>query len=77
MTFRGRSWALADRSAGFVVVPGLLLLATLPFLNTLDNQFVYDDYAQVVRNDLVKTLDWRTALEGSVTHGRVEWGTGR
>src|SRR5688572_7209874 len=50
-----------------------MLLATLPFVNTLDNQFVYDDFAQVVRNDLVKTLDLRAAVEGSVTHGRVEW----
>jgi Tfp pilus assembly protein PilF len=73
LTKSGRSWALGDRLTGPLVLAGLMLLATLPFVNTLDNPFVYDDFAQVVRNDLVKTLDLRAAVAGSVTHGLVEW----
>jgi tetratricopeptide (TPR) repeat protein len=45
-----------------------------PYLATLGHPFAYDDYAQVVRNDLVRSLDPRPALAaGSVTHGQVEW----
>ena len=50
------------------------LLAVLPFVNGVRNEFVYDDHAQVTRNDLVRSLDPRPiAARGSVTHGRVEW----
>jgi len=57
-----------------LVWPGLLLLAVLPYLTAARHPFVYDDYAQVVRNDLVRSLDPRPVLAvGSVTHGRVEW----
>lgn len=63
----------SSRSIG-VVWAALLLLATLPYVAALRHPFVYDDHAQVVRNDLVRSLDPRPALTaGSVTHGRVEW----
>jgi Tfp pilus assembly protein PilF len=52
----------------------LVLLATLPYLNGLHNEFVYDDHAQIVRNDLVQSLDPRPVLaRGSVTQGRVHF----
>jgi tetratricopeptide (TPR) repeat protein len=52
----------------------LVLLAVFPYLAALGHPFAYDDYAQVVRNDLVRSLDPGPVLaNGSVTHGRVEW----
>ena len=51
-----------------------MLLAVVPYLAALYHPFSYDDYAQVVRNDLVRSLDlWRVLVVGSVTHGQVEW----
>ncbi len=59
---------------GVAMATGVAVLATLPYLNTTSNEFVYDDYAQVVRNDLVRSLSPLPSLsEGSVTHGQVEW----
>lgn len=53
---------------------GLLLLAVVPYLAALGHPFAYDDYAQVVRNGLVRSLDPRPVFAiGSVTHGTVEW----
>lgn len=53
---------------------GLFLLATLPYVTAIDHPFVYDDYAQVVRNDLVRSTHPGPVLAGgSVTHGGVEW----
>src|SRR5690348_5947488 len=55
-------------------VAALLLIATLPYAGALSQGFVYDDDAQVVRNDLVRSLDPRPVLAGgAVTRGRVEW----
>lgn len=62
----------AKRSAAVAAL--LALLAAAPYLNTLHNDFVYDDLAQVVRNGLVRTLDLRPIVAGgAVTHGIVEW----
>ena len=59
---------------GIGMAMGVAVLATLPYLNTTSNEFVYDDYAQVVRNDLVRSLSPLPFLrQGSVTHGQVEW----
>ena len=59
---------------GAAMAAGVAVLATLPYLNTTSNAFVYDDYAQVVRNDLVRSLSPLPSLsQGSVTHGQVEW----
>ena len=52
----------------------MLLLAIVPYLAALGHPVAYDDYAQVVRNDLVRSLDPRPVVAiGSVTHGYVEW----
>ena len=49
---------MADRPYRPVFVwSALLLLATAPYVNTLGTGFVYDDHAQVVRNELVRSLD--------------------
>jgi Tfp pilus assembly protein PilF len=52
----------------------LLAGAAAPFANGLGNDWVYDDRAQVVRNELVRSLEPGPILaRGSVTHGEVEW----
>jgi Tfp pilus assembly protein PilF len=52
----------------------LLAGAVGPFANGLGNDWVYDDRAQVVRNQLVRSLAPGPIFAGgSVTHGRVEW----
>jgi len=43
----------------------LLLLATLPYLNTLANGFVYDDFPQVVENPYVRSFRYLREIFGT------------
>ncbi len=76
LKYRRRPGARArpDAMRRRILQAGLIALATVPYLNALENRFVYDDHAQVVRNTLVRSIDPRPVFAGgSVTHGRVEW----
>jgi Tfp pilus assembly protein PilF len=52
----------------------VIVVATVPYFSTLSHGFSYDDQAQVVDNNLIRTVAPSAILaRGGVTHGRVEW----
>src|ERR1700722_8208792 len=55
----------ARTSPDTIAVLGLLLLAWVPYLNTLNNSFVYDDIPQLVDNPYVHSFRYLGKIFGS------------
>src|SRR5690348_13263610 len=51
----------------------VLLLALIPYLNTWNHPFVYDDRALITENDAIRTLSPATLLRPELGRYAVEW----
>lgn len=56
---------LRDRHADAWLFAALLLLAVLPYLNTVTNAFVYDDGKQIVENPYIRSWKYLPEIFGS------------
>ena len=63
--WRPRRRPAARTSPDTIAVLGLLLLAWVPYLNTLGNSFVYDDIPQLVDNPYVHSFRYLGKIFGS------------